>query len=93
VVFTDFSAHNIWVNSLALQLAGIDNTTPDPPGGVIVRDANGNPTGVLREFSATGLVFVVHFRTCRIEAITANENYEREWHNQPTEDGSGQIIF
>ncbi len=42
-------------NSLALLLAGIDETTPDPPGGVIDRDANGKPTGVLKE-SAMGLV-------------------------------------
>ena len=42
-------------NSLALTLAGIDRTTPDPPGGVIDRDAEGNPTGVLKE-SAMGLI-------------------------------------
>jgi len=42
-------------NSLALVLAGIDENTPDPPGGVIDRDADGKPTGVLKE-SAMGLV-------------------------------------
>jgi len=42
-------------NSLALMLAGIDETTPDPPGGVIDRDADGKPTGVLKE-SAMDLV-------------------------------------
>jgi predicted amidohydrolase YtcJ len=42
-------------NSLALMLAGIDENTPDPPGGVIDRDADGRPTGVLKE-SAMGLV-------------------------------------
>lgn len=36
-------------NSLALTLAGIDRDTPDPEGGVIDRDAEGNPTGVLKE--------------------------------------------
>jgi predicted amidohydrolase YtcJ len=59
VIFTDFSYHNIWVNSKALELAGIDKNTPDPPGGVIVRDSEGNPTGVFREFAATGLVMKV----------------------------------
>ena len=34
--------------SAAMKLAGIDSTTPDVPGGVIVRDASGNPTGVFR---------------------------------------------
>jgi len=42
-------------NSLALEMAGITADTPDPPGGTIDRDADGNPTGVLKE-SAQGLV-------------------------------------
>jgi hypothetical protein len=36
-------------NSLALKLAKITRATPDPPGGVIVRDASGEPTGVLKD--------------------------------------------
>ncbi len=36
-------------NSAALRLARIDRDTPDPPGGTIDRDADGNPTGVLKE--------------------------------------------
>ena len=32
-----------------MELAGIDRDTADPPGGTIVRDADGNPTGLLRE--------------------------------------------
>jgi len=39
--------HAAWVNSYALQLAGIDETTQDPVGGLIVRDSEGNATGVL----------------------------------------------
>ncbi len=50
------SLHAAWVNSRALVLAGIDVKTPDPPGGVIQRDANGNPTGILFEGEATTLV-------------------------------------
>lgn len=41
--------HSAWVNSRALELAGIDEHTGDPVGGRIERDANGRPTGVLHE--------------------------------------------
>lgn len=51
----DKSGHAAWVNSRALKIAGIDANTPDPPGGQIQRDANGNPTGILFE-DAIGLV-------------------------------------
>jgi predicted amidohydrolase YtcJ len=36
-------------NSVTLRLAGITAQTPDPPGGVIVHDAQGNPTGALKD--------------------------------------------
>ena len=41
--------HSLWVNSSVLELAGIGAHTPDPSGGVIVRDERGNPTGTLLE--------------------------------------------
>ena len=41
--------HMSLANSLALKMAGITRNTPDPPGGTIVRDANGEPTGVLKD--------------------------------------------
>jgi predicted amidohydrolase YtcJ len=41
--------HSVWVNSRALELAGITSTTVDPVGGRIERDANGSPVGTLQE--------------------------------------------
>lgn len=55
ITLLDTSAHSLWVNSKALEIAGITSATEDPPGGIIERDGNGNPTGVLREM-AVGLV-------------------------------------
>jgi hypothetical protein len=48
--------HSAWVNTRALEIAGITKQTPDPEGGVIERDSNGNPSGALRELSAFSLV-------------------------------------
>jgi predicted amidohydrolase YtcJ len=41
--------HSVWVNSVALELAGIGADTADPPLGVIERDSDGSPSGTLRE--------------------------------------------
>ncbi|MFJ8106044.1 amidohydrolase [Streptomyces sp. NPDC096132] len=41
--------HGAWVNTRALERAGIDARTPDPADGRIERDAEGNPTGMLQE--------------------------------------------
>ncbi|HEX9303514.1 MAG TPA: amidohydrolase [Thermoanaerobaculia bacterium] len=41
--------HMMVCNSLALKLARVSRDTPDPPGGVIVRDSAGEPTGVLKD--------------------------------------------
>ena len=41
--------HGAWVNSKALELAGITGETPDPPDGRIERDERGEPTGTLHE--------------------------------------------
>ncbi len=49
VVLTHASGHASFANGLALELGGIDDTTENPAGGEIVRDASGRATGVLRE--------------------------------------------
>ncbi len=55
VYLTAKSLHACWVNSTALQLAGITSSTPDPAGGKILRDVSSSPTGILLE-SAMELV-------------------------------------
>jgi predicted amidohydrolase YtcJ len=56
VFLTHISGHVAVANSLALKLAGITRETPNPPGGVIERDADGEPTGMLEEGAAMELV-------------------------------------
>jgi len=56
VILTSFDGHATWVNSRALEIAGITGSTPEPTGGKIERDSDGNPTGVLREMAASNLV-------------------------------------
>lgn len=58
IALTRTCGHMIVANSKALALAGITADTPDPPGGVIVRDAEGKPTGLLQE-TAMGLINAV----------------------------------
>jgi predicted amidohydrolase YtcJ len=48
--------HTIWVNSKALEIAGITSTTKDPDGGTIARRAGGSPKGTLREPAAMDLI-------------------------------------
>lgn len=49
VFVSRYDGHMGLANSLALKLAGITAKTPDPPGGTIVRDPQGNPTGALKD--------------------------------------------
>ncbi len=55
VILRHASGHATYANARAMEMAGIDRDTPDPPGGQIVRDANGDPIGVFRE-TASGLL-------------------------------------
>ena len=48
VILGDHTIHTMWANSKALEMAGIDKDTPNPPGGEYVRDSEGNPTGTMK---------------------------------------------
>lgn len=61
--------HGAWVNSRALELAGITAATPDPADGRIERDADGNPSGTLHE-GAASLVQAL------VPEITADQAYQ-----------------
>lgn len=69
--------HGAWVNSRALELAGITKDTPDPADGRIERDANGAPTGTLHE-GAMSLVNHLLPRTddaTLVEALLVGQSY------------------
>ena len=55
MMLTRVDGHSVIVNSLALELAGIDPDTVDPPGGIIVRDEDGEATGWIKD-KAVGMV-------------------------------------
>ncbi len=55
VVLTHASGHAAFANSKALDLSAVTRATPNPNGGEILHDANGNPTGLMRE-TASGLI-------------------------------------
>ena len=56
VVLHAVDHHTIWVNSKALEIAGITSATKDPDGGTIARRADGSPKGTLREPAAMDLI-------------------------------------
>ncbi|MDQ7050910.1 MAG: amidohydrolase family protein [Enterobacterales bacterium] len=66
VVLTRIDGHAAWLNSKALALAGINDATPDPAGGKILRDAKGKATGILVD-NAMNLVAKVMPPNNRIE--------------------------
>jgi hypothetical protein len=59
VFVTRYDGHMGVANSVALRSAGITAPTQDPPGGTIVRDARGNPTGALKDAAADRMYKVI----------------------------------
>ena len=63
VFVTRYDGHMSLANSAALKLAGVTAKTKDVPGGVIVRDKNGNPTGLLKDAAMSYVYKVIPPRT------------------------------
>jgi predicted amidohydrolase YtcJ len=80
VVLQSHDMHALWVNSAALSRAGIHADTADPGGGRIVRDAAGEPTGLLLE-SAGQLVTRLLPLPSPEQAATAVHDAQRELHS------------
>lgn len=60
IAIKDMTHHSLWVNSAAMRVAGITAATPNPDGGEIERDSQGNPTGILNE---SALALVIRYMT------------------------------
>ncbi len=56
VFLVRIDAHSAWVNMAAMARAEISNGTPNPPGGAILRNAGGAPTGILLERAVEGVL-------------------------------------
>ena len=48
-ILTRKDGHSAWVSTAAFEAAGVGRETPDPPGGVIDREPDGAPAGIVRE--------------------------------------------
>jgi predicted amidohydrolase YtcJ len=59
VFINRLDGHMSLANTLALKLAGVTRATPDPPGGAIVRNANGEPAGVLKDAAQAAVERVI----------------------------------
>lgn len=70
VILGRVDGHACWVNSRALQIAGITAQTKDPDGGKILRDKNGKPTGVFVD-AAMELV------ASKMKSLTLEESIQR----------------
>jgi predicted amidohydrolase YtcJ len=80
VFINRLDGHMALANSLALKLAGVTRDTPDPPGGTIVRDTQGDPTGVLKDAAMSYVYKVIPDPSVEemAEAIKAAMRYAAE---------------
>jgi predicted amidohydrolase YtcJ len=70
VLLRHASGHASFANAMAMEMAGVTSATPDPPGGEIIRNAQGEPTGIFVE-TASGLVSATY--AASRESMTSEE--------------------
>lgn len=77
----EFSYHTAAVNTKALEIAGITKDTPDPVGGWILKDPNGEPNGHLVETANAAIELVAPDYTMdeMIEAFNTNVSYMSQY--------------
>lgn len=82
VYIEGFDGHTWWANSKALETAHITKDTPNPPGGMIVRDpATGEPTGAIKEDAADAIVrraIPVPSREAKLRVLRAGLRHANE---------------
>ena len=73
VFLLNSDVHAAWVNSKALELAGLSASSPDPWDGYLVRDPDGTPTGTLQEGAAYDVLRTVAAQpsVARVEGVSA----------------------
>lgn len=88
VIMKDVSGHYAWCNTRALEMAGISRKTPHRPGDGILRDASGEPAGVLRELAMAQVWKLAPCPTdaelleaCELQAQSAVEHGYTSIHN------------
>ncbi|MEP7273019.1 MAG: amidohydrolase [Acidobacteriota bacterium] len=91
VFINRLDGHMVLANSLALKLAGITRETADPAGGKIVRDSNGEPTGILKDSAMNAIEKVIPApdEAEILEALTAAMRYAAENGVTSVQDMSG----
>lgn len=56
VCINSWDCHALWINTKAYEVCGIDRNTPQPDGGLIEKDENGDPNGIILDIGATTMV-------------------------------------
>ncbi|MBI9098795.1 MAG: amidohydrolase [Spirochaetaceae bacterium] len=57
VILSQYGGHTLWVNSVTLKKMKIDSGTPDPDEGIICRDKNREPTGILKDIHNNSFIY------------------------------------